>query len=108
MGFAKYMEDNNEIISERLALMEERERCYAAKQSTLKMTINISSMVIAEKVFAEVKRKKKSIVCRDCGKVFTFSVQDQLFYEKKGWDSPKRCKACREHRKIRYLMYPAY
>lgn len=38
----------------------------------------------------------KTIVCKDCGKEFIFSVRDQEFYKEKGFDNePKRCKECR-------------
>jgi len=38
----------------------------------------------------------KTIVCKDCGKEFTFTVRDQEFYKEKGFDNePKRCKECR-------------
>ena len=38
----------------------------------------------------------KTIVCKDCGKEFVFTVRDQEFYKEKGFDNePKRCKECR-------------
>ncbi len=40
--------------------------------------------------------KDKTIVCKDCGKEFTFTVRDQEFYKEKGFDNePQRCKECR-------------
>ncbi|MDD5045098.1 MAG: zinc-ribbon domain containing protein [Candidatus Omnitrophica bacterium] len=42
----------------------------------------------------------KSIQCTDCGATFTFSVQDQEFYQSKGYtNEPKRCPTCRQARK---------
>jgi len=41
----------------------------------------------------------KQIQCQDCGKDFTFTQNDQEFYQEKGYTQPKRCKACREKRK---------
>lgn len=41
----------------------------------------------------------KQITCGDCGKDFTFSKNDQDFYQEKGYTQPKRCKTCREKRK---------
>lgn len=41
----------------------------------------------------------KLLLCRDCYKQFTFSVQDQIFYSSKRWDAPCRCPACRKKRK---------
>lgn len=43
----------------------------------------------------------KIIKCQDCGREFTFTVNEQKFYEEKGFTPPKRCKACRDARKNR-------
>lgn len=40
------------------------------------------------------------IECIECGKKFVFSINEQFFYEKKGFiHPPKRCKKCRNARK---------
>ena len=59
----------------------------------------------------------KSIQCSDCGTTFTFSAEDQEFFQSKGYtNEPKRCPECRQARKSeRYSssygaprqMYPA-
>jgi CxxC-x17-CxxC domain-containing protein len=42
----------------------------------------------------------KFIQCADCGKTFTFSVEDQEFFQSKGYtNEPKRCPECRQARK---------
>ena len=42
----------------------------------------------------------KSIQCSDCGATFTFSAEDQEFFQKKGFtNEPKRCPSCRQARK---------
>jgi CxxC-x17-CxxC domain-containing protein len=42
----------------------------------------------------------KSIECSDCGTTFTFSAEDQEFYQSKGYvNDPKRCPECRQARK---------
>ena len=42
----------------------------------------------------------KSLQCSDCGATFTFSVEDQEFFQSKGYtNEPKRCPECREARK---------
>lgn len=42
----------------------------------------------------------KTIVCKDCGQEFVFTVREQEFYKEKGFENePVRCKACREKRK---------
>ena len=39
----------------------------------------------------------KSLECSDCGTTFTFSVEEQEFFQTKGYtNEPKRCPACRE------------
>jgi len=42
----------------------------------------------------------KSLVCSDCGATFTFSVEEQEFFQSKGYvNEPKRCPECRQARK---------
>ena len=42
----------------------------------------------------------KSLQCSDCGASFTFSAEEQEFFQTKGYtNEPKRCPACRESRK---------
>jgi CxxC-x17-CxxC domain-containing protein len=44
--------------------------------------------------------KDKSIQCSDCGATFTFSAEDQEFFQSKGYtNEPKRCQSCRQARK---------
>jgi len=42
----------------------------------------------------------KQLKCSDCGAEFTFSAQDQEFFQSKGYtNEPKRCPECRQARK---------
>ena len=42
----------------------------------------------------------KTIQCSDCGNEFVFSVEDQEFFQTKGYtNDPKRCPECRQARK---------
>jgi len=42
----------------------------------------------------------KSLQCCDCGATFIFSVEDQEFFQSKGYtNEPKRCPDCRQARK---------
>lgn len=41
----------------------------------------------------------KTIICKDCGREFTFTVRDQEFYNKMKFTEPTRCRECREKRK---------
>jgi len=42
----------------------------------------------------------KSLVCRDCGQTFAFTVGEQEFYQSRGLQNePKRCPQCRASRR---------
>jgi len=42
----------------------------------------------------------KQLQCSDCGADFTFSVEEQEFFQSRGYtNEPKRCSPCREARK---------
>jgi len=42
----------------------------------------------------------KSLECADCGTTFTFSVEEQEFFQSRGYtNEPKRCPSCRQARK---------
>lgn len=42
----------------------------------------------------------KTLVCKDCGKEFVFTVGEQEFFKEKGFENdPVRCPACRKARK---------
>ncbi|MGE4284382.1 MAG: zinc-ribbon domain containing protein [Clostridia bacterium] len=42
----------------------------------------------------------KTLVCKDCGQDFVFTVGEQEFYAEKGFQNePARCKDCRVSRK---------
>jgi CxxC-x17-CxxC domain-containing protein len=44
--------------------------------------------------------EEKTLTCSDCSATFAFSVEDQEFYQSKGFtNEPKRCPACRQARK---------
>ena len=43
----------------------------------------------------------KILVCQDCGQEFVFTAGEQQFYKEKGFDNePKRCKECRDRKKV--------
>ena len=41
----------------------------------------------------------KVLVCRQCGKEFTFASSEQEYYIQKGWSQPSRCPQCRSARR---------
>ncbi|MGD0780527.1 MAG: zinc-ribbon domain containing protein [Dehalococcoidales bacterium] len=61
--------------------------------------------------------ENKTLTCADCGATFTFSAEDQEFFQTKGYtNEPKRCPECRQARKTerygsgysaRRQMFPA-
>jgi CxxC-x17-CxxC domain-containing protein len=51
----------------------------------------------------------KQLTCSDCGADFTFSAEEQEFFQSKGYtNEPKRCPACREARKARRFGNDSY
>ena len=45
------------------------------------------------------EKKDITIICKDCGKEFTFTAGEQVFYDEKGFSKPVRCKECRDAKK---------
>ncbi len=41
----------------------------------------------------------RQLTCSDCGQEFTFSSDDQAFFQERGYSAPKRCKGCRQAKK---------
>jgi CxxC-x17-CxxC domain-containing protein len=51
----------------------------------------------------------KTLHCCDCGNDFVFSVEDQEFFQSKGYtNEPKRCPECRQARKASRYSNSAY
>lgn len=48
----------------------------------------------------EEELQDKTLVCKDCGAEFVFTVGEQQFYVEKGFtNEPQRCPNCRKARK---------
>ena len=43
----------------------------------------------------------KQLTCVECGGTFVLSADDQALYRDRGYEQPKRCKACRQAKKDR-------
>ena len=44
--------------------------------------------------------RRKTLVCKDCGKEFVWTAGEQEFYASRGFENqPQRCKPCRDARK---------
>ncbi|MFH1651130.1 MAG: CxxC-x17-CxxC domain-containing protein [Chloroflexota bacterium] len=51
----------------------------------------------------------KELQCADCGATFTFSAEEQEFFQTKGYQNePKRCPSCREVRRSRRMGGEGY
>lgn len=50
--------------------------------------------------------KDKTLRCVDCGAPFVFSAGEQAYFTSKEIPPPKRCKACRQHRKATLVRDP--
>lgn len=99
MGIAKYAEEIRENYYERMEEFQWRRTTTCLQQPPMAA---INAYVRDVQECAEVKRDFQDIAlqCRDCGRFFLFSARDQLFYAKKGFSRPKRCKACRNTRQV--------
>jgi CxxC-x17-CxxC domain-containing protein len=50
----------------------------------------------------------KTLLCKDCGAQFAFTVRDQQFYAEKGFENePQRCRDCRNARKNQRSAAPS-
>ena len=44
--------------------------------------------------------QEKTLICKDCSKSFSFTVEEQEFFQKKGFtNEPGRCSSCRQSRR---------
>lgn len=110
MGWAKYAEDDYEIVLERLDHMANRDNLYigTAIFPPIACPVGISTEINyyeEQATTTKVKYKDKKLYCQDCGNKFVFSAGEQRFYEKKGLHQPERCRTCRETNKIKWLVF---
>lgn len=111
MGWAKYMEDDLEIIENRNAFgyYEIYSMSYPSRQPAphiRKEPVGRTLDVNMTTAFRDTY-KNEFIICKECGKMFSFSAESQRMYSNRGWNPPKRCKCCRNRRNISYLMRTA-
>ena len=99
MGYAKYYEDNVEIIESRMMMhcCETTEtQTYDYEMDSIS-TVSITSKKL-KKQSNQSNRKPQLIICCECGKSFQFRGGEQRFYEKHHLCKPKRCPTCRNAR----------
>ena len=95
MSFAKYFEDNMEIVEERTLLRQQETTpapvYHVSQEITTKIYLVTPKVVKVEpELPKKTKRKKKKIVCCDCGESFLFSGGEQKYYEERKLSEPKR------------------
>ena len=53
--------------------------------------------------------EEKSLQCSDCGATFAFTVEEQEFFQTKGFtNEPRRCPSCREARRTQRYGNDSY
>lgn len=59
------------------------------------------SSILDNKIRGELTMANKDVVieCKDCGKQFTVTAEEQEWYKQKGFDLPKRYNECRKSRR---------
>lgn len=99
MGWAKYMEDNLEIIESR------RNNIYPELYNKrIEETLPQQSSI---KIKAKPKTspyQRRPLICIGCGRQFYLSPGTLEYYEKHHFKLPKKCKSCRETKSIRPLI----
>ncbi len=43
----------------------------------------------------------KKVICKECGQEFVFTANEQQFYAEHHLTEPKRCKKCRDAKRIK-------
>jgi len=107
MGWAKYCEDNIEIMLER-QYMNQDSRCEPKITVTIYPRVDCVATDHNKVDGPSVVYEEKYIVCKDCGKKFLYSADQQRRFESRGWAAPKRCKHCRDLNNARYLMAASF
>ncbi len=85
LEFLKYRQDR-----EKIKLEIEKLRAEAKELDDL-----LSSVEKEDAPKKEQTMPDKTLTCVDCGKDFRFSEKEQVFYNQRGFQEPKRCKVCR-------------
>lgn len=108
MGWPKYMEDNLDIMCERLSVKQKNEGRNVCSTVILSKEFKIESKVNAPTNCLPKEYHDKYIVCKDCGTKILFTAKKQRYFDEMKWESPKRCKECRDFRNTRFLMVSSF
>ena len=64
------------------------------------IVVNQGQIHLFKKEEVKTMYEDKTLVCKECGKEFTFTAGEQEFYAERGFvNEPQRCKDCRDARK---------
>ena len=97
MGWAKYHEDNLELLHDRQYMQDTPQYKPATR------TICIVEKKAEPDVFYD-----KLLRCKGCGRQFRYSASAQKVFKEKGWAPPKESKCCRDTNTVSYLAQPAF
>ncbi len=109
MGWAKHMEDDFEIMYDRLHLKQQDYQAVEISiiQATLVPVSKNRGKTSLPSAGSESCFTDRSIKCKMCGKPFLFTAQAQEEYQAKNWTAPKRCRSCRKTLKAQKNLQPA-
>ena len=102
MGFAKYAEDNFEIMEERRYWTQARETAPTILATSNAPLITRAKEEAKHPIKTKPKKKTRKLVCCECGTSFLFTGGEQHYYEAHNLSEPKRCPSCRRARKRLY------
>lgn len=123
MGWAKYLEDDMEIMQERNPDWNSCGFSYSQNQTTPRNNTLVNTqnpvdqelltdllLVLIENgpVMKEKTYRDRTLMCKHCGRPFLFSSSTQKHFAERGWNQPKRCKRCRDSRTAAYCMRPSF
>ena len=57
-------------------------------------------MTLGQLTAADLRQGDALLECADCGLAFVFTAGERVFFEDRDFSPPKRCKPCRESRKL--------
>lgn len=105
MALAKYTEEINEIVFERMDKLTYKGINIRWDASDEKPNV----LPLKENKQNETNHgMDKLLICQDCGRVFFFSDKAQKLFKERGWDDPISCGKCKEYKMRMYKYYRGY
>ena len=106
MGWAKYQEDNLELLYDCKYMQDTPQ--YKPETQAVRHGSTARSVYTVEKKTELDVFYDKLLCCKDCGRQFRYSASAQKVYKEKGWAPPQRCKCCRETNNVSQILQPAF